>query len=123
MSHPDRRAVLAAGAVLAAASAQGAAAQGHVAPPAGAGFTPKPLPFDPTKVLGLSEKLLRSHYDNNYTGAVKRLGAITQWPEARRADRRQFRLAPRAVLRHAGRRRCIAGLRPGSCLGPRLWQR
>lgn len=77
MSHPDRRAVLAAGAVLAAASAQGAAAQGHVAPPAGAGFTPKPLPFDPTKVLGLSEKLLRSHYDNNYTGAVKRLGAIT----------------------------------------------
>jgi Fe-Mn family superoxide dismutase len=28
-------------------------------------------------VPGLSEKLLRSHYDNNYTGAVKRLGAIS----------------------------------------------
>jgi Fe-Mn family superoxide dismutase len=44
-------------------------------PPA-ATFSPKPLPFDPTKVPGLSEKLIRSHYDNNYVGAVKRLGAI-----------------------------------------------
>jgi Fe-Mn family superoxide dismutase len=37
----------------------------------------KPLGFDPATVLGLSEKLLRSHYDNNYTGAVNRLGAIS----------------------------------------------
>jgi superoxide dismutase, Fe-Mn family len=36
----------------------------------------KPLPFDPTKLAGLSEKLLRSHYDNNYTGAFRRLGQI-----------------------------------------------
>ena len=36
----------------------------------------KPLPFDPTKLTGLSEKLLRSHYDNNYTGAFRRLGQI-----------------------------------------------
>lgn len=41
------------------------------------GPQPKPLGFDPTLVPGLSEKLLRSHYDNNYTGAVKRLGAIS----------------------------------------------
>jgi superoxide dismutase, Fe-Mn family len=34
------------------------------------------LPFDPTKLTGLSEKLLRSHYDNNYTGAFRRLGQI-----------------------------------------------
>ncbi len=34
---------------------------------------PKPLTFDPAKLNGLSEKLMRSHYDNNYTGAVKRL--------------------------------------------------
>ena len=40
-------------------------------------YTPKKLPFDPTKVKGLSEKLLVSHYANNYTGAVKRLNAIT----------------------------------------------
>lgn len=37
----------------------------------------KPLPFDPTAAPGLSQDLLRSHYDNNYTGAVNRLGAIS----------------------------------------------
>src|SRR5262245_25763525 len=36
----------------------------------------KPLPLDPTKLRGLSEKLLRSHYDNNYAGAFRRLGQI-----------------------------------------------
>jgi superoxide dismutase, Fe-Mn family len=39
-------------------------------------YTPKKLPFDPSKVKGLSEKILTSHYENNYTGAVKRLNAI-----------------------------------------------
>ncbi len=34
------------------------------------------LPFDPSGLPGLSEKLLRSHHQNNYGGAVKRLGAI-----------------------------------------------
>ena len=37
---------------------------------------PKPLTFDPAKLNGLSEKLLRSHFDNNYSGAVRRLGQI-----------------------------------------------
>jgi Fe-Mn family superoxide dismutase len=37
----------------------------------------KKLPFDPAKIKGLSEKLLTSHYENNYSGAVKRLNAIT----------------------------------------------
>lgn len=42
-------------------------------------YEPKPLPFDPTKLTGLSEKLLRSHHENNYTGAVKKLnGARTR---------------------------------------------
>jgi Fe-Mn family superoxide dismutase len=36
----------------------------------------KPLPFDPTKLNGLSERLLRSHHENNYGGAVRRLGQI-----------------------------------------------
>jgi Fe-Mn family superoxide dismutase len=40
-------------------------------------YTIKKLPFDPAKVKGLSEKLLVSHYENNYSGAVKRLNAIT----------------------------------------------
>ena len=38
----------------------------------------KPLPFDPTKIKGLSEKILTSHYENNYSGAVKRLNAISE---------------------------------------------
>ena len=37
----------------------------------------KKLPFDPAKIKGISEKLLVSHYENNYSGAVKRLNAIT----------------------------------------------
>ncbi|MBV8778090.1 MAG: superoxide dismutase [Alphaproteobacteria bacterium] len=38
----------------------------------------KPLPFDTKTIKGLSEKLLVSHHDNNYAGAVKRLNAITE---------------------------------------------
>ncbi|HEX2009514.1 MAG TPA: Fe-Mn family superoxide dismutase [Roseateles sp.] len=34
------------------------------------------LSFDPAQTPGLSERLLRSHHQNNYGGAVKRLGAI-----------------------------------------------
>jgi Fe-Mn family superoxide dismutase len=37
---------------------------------------PKPLPFDPTRLQGLSERLIRSHHENNYGGAVRRLGQI-----------------------------------------------
>ena len=40
----------------------------------------KPLACDPAKLKGLSEKLIVSHYENNYGGAVKRLNAIAaQW--------------------------------------------
>lgn len=41
-------------------------------------YTIKPLPFDPQRIKGLSEKILLSHYENNYGGAVKRLNAITE---------------------------------------------
>jgi len=34
------------------------------------------LPFDASALSGLSEKLLRSHHQNNYGGAVKRLNDI-----------------------------------------------
>ena len=37
---------------------------------------PVPLPFDPAKLSGLSERLLTSHHDNNYAGAVKNLNAV-----------------------------------------------
>ncbi|MFL5318330.1 MAG: superoxide dismutase [Myxococcaceae bacterium] len=38
--------------------------------------SPKPLPFNPAKLKGLSEKLIRSHHENNYSGAVKNLGLV-----------------------------------------------
>jgi superoxide dismutase, Fe-Mn family len=38
----------------------------------------KPLPFDPAKLKGISEKLIKSHWENNYTGAVKALNAVEQ---------------------------------------------
>src|ERR1043166_595859 len=38
----------------------------------------KPLPFDPAKLDGLSEKLIVSHHQNNYAGAVRRLNQIQQ---------------------------------------------
>jgi len=37
---------------------------------------PKPLPFDAAKLTGISEKLIRSHHENNYAGAVKGLNAV-----------------------------------------------
>jgi len=39
---------------------------------------PKPLVFDPAKLTGISEKLIRSHWENNYGGAVKALNAVEQ---------------------------------------------
>lgn len=67
----DRRALLGAGVLLAAALGSGVAVAATSKP------QPRPLGFDPAGVPGFSEKLLRSHYDNNYTGAVNRLGAIS----------------------------------------------
>jgi Fe-Mn family superoxide dismutase len=37
----------------------------------------KPLSCDPTAIKGMSERLIVSHYENNYGGAVNRLNAIT----------------------------------------------
>lgn len=38
----------------------------------------KPLTCNPGALSGLSEKIIVSHYENNYGGAVKRLNAIEQ---------------------------------------------
>lgn len=63
---------LAAGLTLAAGAAD-ALAQGAAPKPE---YVVKKLPFDPARIKGLSEKLLTSHWENNYSGAVKRLNAI-----------------------------------------------
>src|SRR5712692_5454355 len=54
-------------------------AQSQIAPPAWQGtHTPKPLPFDPGALRGISERLIVSHWENNYSGAVRRLNVIEQ---------------------------------------------
>jgi Fe-Mn family superoxide dismutase len=56
------------------ALAQSASAAAGALPPAYAGrHEVLPLPFDPAKLKGISEKLIVSHHDNNYAGAVKNL--------------------------------------------------
>jgi Fe-Mn family superoxide dismutase len=42
------------------------------------GREPKPLKFNPAKLNGLSEKLIRSHWENNYGGSVKTLNMISE---------------------------------------------
>src|ERR1041385_1867988 len=62
-------------------SSEGALAQASAAPQAATALPPAyagkhdivPLPFNPTKLRGISEKMIVSHHDNNYAGAVKNL--------------------------------------------------
>jgi superoxide dismutase, Fe-Mn family len=41
-------------------------------------YAMKPLGCDPARINGMSEKLIVSHYENNYGGAVKRLNLIEE---------------------------------------------
>jgi Fe-Mn family superoxide dismutase len=68
----NRREAIAGGLAGVAALSTSAAVAAGSAP----GFAARPLPFDPAAVDGLSQRLLTSHHDNNYAGAVTRLGAI-----------------------------------------------
>ena len=81
VNEPDRRTfLLASAAAAAAALASPTQAQTTPASPItrspAVTYAMKPLPFDPQRVKGLSEKILISHYENNYSGAVKRLNSI-----------------------------------------------
>lgn len=103
----DRRTFLnASGAIAVAAAAQpllntAASAQQPPAPSAGAALAP--IPFDPKAVQGLSSTLLASHYDNNYTGAVKRFNAITA-----QLSETNFETAPGFVVNGLKREQLIA---------------
>jgi Fe-Mn family superoxide dismutase len=70
----SRRQALAAPATLAVAQA-GVAAAGPRRVEAGK-HELVPLPFDPKKLSGLSERLLTSHHENNYGGALKNLNRV-----------------------------------------------
>jgi Fe-Mn family superoxide dismutase len=79
MTAITRREVLTAMSFGGAALALGgrAFATAAAAPPALAGkHEVVPLPFAANKLHGLSEKLLVSHHDNNYAGAVKNLNHV-----------------------------------------------
>ena len=66
-------------------------------------YQAKPMSFDPKSIAGISEKVLVSHYDNNYVGAVKRLNAIgTQLAEL------DFAKAPNFVINGLKREELIA---------------
>lgn len=41
-------------------------------------YSMKPLGCDPARIKGMSERLIVSHYENNYGGAVKRLDLIEE---------------------------------------------
>jgi Fe-Mn family superoxide dismutase len=66
-------------------------------------YAMKPLSCDPTRLRGLSEKIILSHYENNYGGAVKRLNAI-----AEQFATLDFASAPNFVLNGLKREQLIA---------------
>src|SRR5712672_3331447 len=66
-------------------------------------YQAKPMPFDPKTITGISEKVLISHYENNYVGAVKRLNAIgTELAEL------DFAKAPNFVINGLKREELVA---------------
>ena len=66
-------------------------------------YEAKPLSLDPKNVKGISEKVLVSHYENNYVGAVRRLNTIG----AQLADL-DFAKAPNFVVNGLKREELIA---------------
>jgi Fe-Mn family superoxide dismutase len=73
MTEPNRRHVIAAAAGAALATAATAALAQEHEPMT---YEIRKLPVDPSTIRGMSQKLIASHYENNYSGAVKRLNAI-----------------------------------------------
>ena len=63
----------------------------------------KPLACNPAALTGLSEKLIVSHYENNYGGAVKRLNQIQE-----QLDSLDFAKAPGFVINGLKREELIA---------------
>src|SRR5438552_2083178 len=41
-------------------------------------YVMKPLSCDPQRIRGMSERMIVSHYENNYGGAVKRLNLVIE---------------------------------------------
>jgi Fe-Mn family superoxide dismutase len=133
MSDLHRRQLLAAAALTttAALAASSALAQAP-SPSPPAALSPQPLPFDPKSIPGLSERLLVSHHDNNYAGAVNRIGQIQA--QLRQLDmatapgfqvnglKREELLAMNSMLLHETYFACLGkgGAQPASALGRQI---
>src|SRR5215216_2120366 len=77
MNRSRREALVVGGAALVAPVGFAFAQAGSARPRVGPGkHQMVPLPFDPKKLNGLSEKLLVSHHENNYGGALKNLNKV-----------------------------------------------
>ena len=63
-------------AASAAAAASSGATAATMAPAFDDRHAPLPLPFKPDALAGLSERLVQSHWENNYGGAVKALNVV-----------------------------------------------
>jgi superoxide dismutase, Fe-Mn family len=93
MTDIDRRGALgsiALGTAAAAVPATAGTAEATPPPPApafSAGHQTKPLGFDPARLDGLSERLIRSHWENNYQGSVRALNTIETRLAAAMADK------------------------------------
>ena len=53
----------------------------------GEDHTSKPLSFDPKKLRGISEKMITSHWENNYGGSVKTLNSVNKKLQLAMADK------------------------------------
>jgi superoxide dismutase, Fe-Mn family len=73
-------------AMMAADAVEGQIATSPPPPVFSGGLQPKPLKFDPSKLAGLSERLIRSHWENNYQGSIKTLNAVRPRLAAALAD-------------------------------------
>jgi Fe-Mn family superoxide dismutase len=105
----ERRNFIQGAAAIAAASACALvanAASAQTSQPSGNSRMPyqaKPMSFDPKSINGISEKVLVSHYQNNYVGAVNRLNAIgTQLAEL------DFAKAPNFMINGLKREELVA---------------
>jgi len=79
MTDINRRNALSMVGVGAAVAALDGAAPGPAAaqpPAARRTHQPRPLPFDPARLDGLSERLINSHWQNNYVGSVNALNLV-----------------------------------------------
>jgi Fe-Mn family superoxide dismutase len=93
MNDLSRRQALGSAAIGAASVAMAASAAAPVSAQAAsrvqafaANHAPVALRFDPAKLTGLSEKLITSHWENNYQGSVRGLNTIETRLAAAMAD-------------------------------------